>query len=82
MFRDPKIQLAIVSFVIFLVLWAVLSIGLKVDAGNPFAAFIATATVAAWNMLLLFVKPNGGIPDATPEAPAALEVVDAPAVAK
>lgn len=70
MFKDPKIQLSIVAFVVFFITWSILSLWLKVDVSNPFMAFVATSTAAAWNMLLVFVKPDGGIPTPSDVEPA------------
>lgn len=73
MFKDPKIQLALGSFILFFVVWGILSLVLHVDASNTFMSFVATSAAAAWNMLLVFVKPDGGIPtpaDVEPAEPA------------
>ncbi|CAB4132089.1 hypothetical protein UFOVP138_40 [uncultured Caudovirales phage] len=69
MWKDPKIQLAAVSFLVFFLTWGLLSLIFKIDATNPFLAFIASATTTAWNLIMVFIKPDGGIDTPKESAP-------------
>ena len=60
MWQDHKIQLAAASFVFFFLMWGLLSLVFKIEATNAFLAFVATATATAWNLLMVFIKPDGG----------------------
>lgn len=70
MWKDPKIQLSLGLFAAFTILWGVLSLGFKIPANDPFMTFIAGVCAAVWSMVLIFIKPDGGISSSVIESPA------------